>query len=365
MKYTDCNGTVIGESRPAPAEADGVARLHLRDRLLSMSQLANLPLPQPLVDGFAYQGTVLQLSGPPGSYKSFMSVGMAVSVAVGESFESHAVPEAGPVVYVAPEGASGLRARILAYCELAGIDPARTEDNLFVLPTPIQLGQFMDVSDAVDITTELKAKFLILDTRARCTLGLEENSSTEQGKAIDAAERIIDAAGTIGTTILGVHHSARNGSAGRGSNAWDGAVWSDLRITGENLGATVTCHKHKDAPSGCEHHFRLVPHTVSEDLMPGVPERQRQTLVIISADGNSRPVGHQTGKTVLHLAEQCGNSEGLTRAQLVALAKENGVSQTRAYEAVNELLKAGVLINISKANRARFIVSPSHRSADQ
>ncbi len=112
---------------------------------------------------------------------------------------------------------------------------------------------------------ELAALLLILDTQARCTLALEENSATEQGRAIQHAEEIQRASGA---TVLAVHHSGRSGDHGRGSTAWDGAVWSDLRMTGEDLRAKLTCAKHKDIPDGCEHHFRLVPHTVSAQAMP-------------------------------------------------------------------------------------------------
>jgi RecA-family ATPase len=80
----------------------------------------------------------------------------------------------------------------------------------------------------------------VLDTRARCTLGLEENSASEQGRAIAAADKIRNAADC---SVLAVHHTPRTGNAGRGSNAWDGAVWSDLRIEGSKLAAKVHCEK--------------------------------------------------------------------------------------------------------------------------
>src|SRR4029077_10543892 len=139
------------------------------------------------------------------------------------------------------------------------------QDRLFILPSAIQLGEQRAVSEAVDVVREIQADLLVLDTRARCTLGLEENSATAQGTAIDAADQIRTAAGCA---VLGVHHSSRTGSAGRGSNAWDGAVWSDLRMDGGGLQATIHCEKHKEVAAGCDHHFSLVRHTVSKDLMP-------------------------------------------------------------------------------------------------
>jgi len=49
----------------------------LRDRLLSLSDLATLPPVRPLTEGLVYRDTLAQLSGPPGSYKSFLALAMA------------------------------------------------------------------------------------------------------------------------------------------------------------------------------------------------------------------------------------------------------------------------------------------------
>lgn len=345
---------------PGPAAPAERSRPHLREQLLTVTGLGSLPPVRPLVDGLLYRATLAQISGPPGSYKSFLTVALACSVAAGVPFEEHAVPDGGgPLVYVAAEGATGLRARVLAWCELNGVKPAELDGRLYVLPVPVQLGKVVDVAEAFEITEEIGARLLVLDTRARCTVGLEENSSTEQGKAIDAAELLVR---RLGCTVLPVHHSGRGGGAGRGSNAWDGAVWSDLRVTGENLRATVGCSKHKDVPDGCEHEFRLVPHTVSEDLMPGCTEAQRRTLVIIRGDGRPVPVDHQTGRIVREIVRSGAGPEGFTRTQIVTMAEQQKCGRTQAYAAVKDLVTRGVLVNVSSTKRERFVISTAHAS---
>ncbi len=300
--------------------AEGAPPPTLRDRLLSLSDLSTLPPVRPLVEGLLYRDTLAQLSGPPGSYKSFLALGMACAVAAGEStWEGHRIPEGGPVVYVAAEGATGLRARVLGWCELTNVDPADLDGKLYFLPVPIQLGNRVDVGQAVELVRDVGAILLVLDTRARCTLGLEENSATEQGKAIHAAELIQEAAQCA---VLGVHHSARSGNAGRGSNAWDGAVWTDLRIAGEHLGATVHVEKHKDVAAGLDHHFRLMPATVSVDLMPDATEAQRKTLVVVQNDGGTNLAdAAQSTRAVWDVVGTSDGLEGLTRAEIVRLAR--------------------------------------------
>ncbi|OWY81747.1 AAA family ATPase [Rhodococcus sp. BUPNP1] len=332
-------------------------RPHLRECLLTLSDLAAMHGVEPLVDGLLYRDTLAQLSGPPGSYKSFVTLGISCAVASGQNWEGHHVPKAGTVVYVAAEGASGLLVRILAWCELTGVDPRELEKRLFVLPAPIQLGNVVDVSDAVDLVSEVDAELLVLDTRARCTIGLEENSATEQGRAISNLERIQQAAGC---TVLVVHHSPKNGAGGRGSSAWDGQVWSDLRLTGGDGVVKIHCEKHKDAPDGCEHHYRLVPHTVSESRMQGATETQRKSLVVVQRDPlDNSPADRPTTRTVLDVLRTCAGHEGLSRSEIRDLAMERGVSKSSAYEAINDLVNRGALRNIGSDARPKYVLAPA------
>ncbi len=350
----------LDNEQDAPQSDTGApSHVPLLDRLLSVSDLATLPPVVPLIDGLLYRGTLAQLAGPPGSYKSFVAVGMACAVAVGASWEGYRVPEAGKVVYVAAEGATGLRVRILAWCEANDTDPKDLDGRLFILPCPIQLGNTLDVTEAIELVRRVGADLLVLDTRARCTLGLEENSATEQGRAIAAAEVIQQAALC---TVLGVHHSARNGSAGRGSNAWDGAVWTDLRITGENLAATVHVEKHKDVAAGLDHHFRLMPHTVSVQLMPNCSETQRMSLVVVQNDGwTNLADSAQSTKVVLDVIRTSDGPNGLTRSEIVALSEPRNIKRSSVYVAVKTLEDNGSIRNIGTDKRARYVASSTLR----
>ncbi|WP_168702111.1 AAA family ATPase [Gordonia paraffinivorans] len=355
-----------GFSIDPPAKSEAVSpsaetvsqRVPLRERLLTIDQLAMLTPPEPLVEGFVYRGTLAQLSATAGSYKTFWTIALSCALAAGENWEGYRVPKAEKVVYVAAEGASGLRARILAWCELSGVDPQRLEDQLLVLPCPIQLGDLADVSEAADLAREVRAGLLVLDTRAKCVLGLDENSATEQGKAIAAAERIQDAAGCA---ILTVHHAGRSGSTPRGSTAWDGGVWSDLRMEGSDLLAKVVCHKHKDAPSGCEHRFRAVPHTVSETLMPGVPETARNTLVVVSSDGETE--GSSLTGSVRQLwdaIETASTSAGMSPATLTDVS---GLSRATFYRALKTLHTRGFVKNVGTEKRPMWAGTALGRQA--
>lgn len=327
------------------------AQPHLLNQLLRIPDLRDLPPAEPLIEGLLYKNTIAQLTGAPGCYKTFGTIGMSCAFAAGVPFGDFAVPNAGNVVYVAAEGVAGLRMRILAFCEVWGIDPALLLDRLRILPVAIQLGNQVDVSQAIDVVRAVDADLLVLDTRARCTLGLEENSATAQGQAIDAADRIRAAAGC---TVLGVHHSSRTGTAGRGSNAWDGAVWSDLRMDGRNLQATIHCEKHKDVAAGCDHHFRLVRHTVSSQLMPGF-EPYRSTLVLSSHGPGLEGLTPNSQRVVLEIIRNSAPAEGFTAPQVVELADAVGVGKSSTYVALKALVSEDLVRNIGSSNRSRYV----------
>ena len=326
--------------------------VHLRDRLLTLTNLENLVPPKPLISGLIYQNTAAQISGPPGSYKSFIAVGMMCSLATGTPFSDFEVPRRGKTVYVAAEGASGIRKRLLAWCEQYKVDPEELNENLLILPIPLQLDDRDQIAQMIDIVGEFRADMLVLDTRARCTVGLEENSATAQGKAIEALDRIRD--GT-GCTPLGVHHSSRTGTAGRGSNAWDGAVWSDLRVNGSHQVAKLHCEKHKDIPDGCDHHFAFLSRTVPEKLMPGISLQDRSTLVLSRiGSGFSGPTANSR-QVILDIIRTTAPVDGFTPTQIVEFASEYKIARATAYGALKWLVDRGRIENVGSDKRARYV----------
>ncbi|WP_176458130.1 AAA family ATPase [Rhodococcus sp. WWJCD1] len=335
-------------------------RTTLRQRLLSVSDLRLVGSVEPLISGVLYRDTLAQLSGAPGSYKSFAAGGMACALAAGMSnWEGHRIPRRAKVVYVAAEGATGLRARFIAWCELSGVDPTDLDGWLYILPCPIQLGNLLDISDAIDLVQDIDADLLILDTRARCTVGLEENSATEQGKAIHAAEKIQAAAGC---TILGVHHSSRAGTAGRGSNSWDGAVWSDLRLEGSELMAKMHVEKHKDVPAGMDYHFKLIEHVVTSKNMPEASEQQRHTLVLVGNDSMSAGgvrtnalAVEKNASRLMDILRTKLTTDGLSGTSIRELAEEAGLKKTPYYEALKLLVDRGALRNTGTDKRTHYV----------
>lgn len=328
-------------------------------RLFTVSELAELPPPTPLIDGFLYRETLAQLSGAPGSGKTFLTLAMACSLALGRPFGRHKVPEAVPVVYVAAEGHTGLSNRIAAWCGLHKVDPAAL-DKLHILPGPAQLNDPEHMADLAAMVKETGAGLVVLDTRARCTVGLEENSATEQGRAIATVDALISA---TKVAVYAIHHLGSKSERGRGSTAWDGAVWSDLTLTREGNKVTVKCKKHKDVPDGCAHDFDLAPYTLPLSAMPHeLDEARRSSLVVTAHDPFTEAVPDSYGD-VLAVVTSTSAEDGLSMTTIIKLVTEShGHSESTTRRAVKDLVDTARLAKIGTKTRPRYVPAPRGES---
>ncbi|WP_409437215.1 AAA family ATPase [Mycobacterium sp. SMC-14] len=340
-----------GDSITARARAGSVPALDLDAEVLTLSGLAEIEPVRPLITGLLARGQLADLNGAPGSGKTMAAVGMSGAVASGRRWCGHVVPERAPVLYVAAEGASGISARLHAWCEINGVAPEDIEDTFIIAPRAVQMGDDGHMAQVRDLVKRHGVALVVFDTRARCTVGVEENSATDHGRVIAHADEINS---QTGAAVLVVHHTAAGSDRARGTTAWDGAVWSSLLLTrtGARKGkksrkVEITCAKHKEWPDGCTHEFRLAGHTVSEALMPDATAAQRSTLVLAPVDPYTAEPDDErslsvTQAEILALVAELGGGEGLTRAEIVRFAEERSIAgRSSVYAAVTALLDKG------------------------
>ena len=159
----------------------------LADLLLTRSALRQLPKPEPLIDGVLDQGTVALLYGKWGTYKSFIALDWAASVATGRAWQGRPT-EQRRALYVAAEGAFGLSARTDAW-EL-GWHTTIHDGTLDILPRPVNLTNTAEVANLAALVDWGGYGFVVLDTLARCMVGADENSAKDCGEVVDALHRL-------------------------------------------------------------------------------------------------------------------------------------------------------------------------------
>lgn len=222
-------------------------------RLLRADQLDTLPEPQPLVAGVLYLDSVAWLQGRPGAAKSLVALDIAACVATEQPWQGFRTTPV-YVLYVIAEGTSGLRQRVRAWESSMG---TTIGEYLQFLPMAVQATNASDWDALITVAERIPYNLIVLDTQARLTVGLEENSAKDMGLFVQQLERLRAATGAC---VLPVHHQGRNGEHMRGSTAMEGAATTVIQVTKDEELVTVRCLKQKDAAPFDDIQLRLVPH---------------------------------------------------------------------------------------------------------
>lgn len=202
--------------------------------LLSSMDLDNLEEAEPLIEGFLVKESVVRLYGPPKSYKSFIMLDMAGCVGAGIKWAGNRTVQS-KVLYVVAEGVRGIKRRVRAW----EAQNKRPMMGVHFYPRAVQLGEENDVSALIATAKRGGYEFIILDTQARCTVGLEENSASEMGVVVAALDVLKE---VTGACVALVHHSGANGGRARGSTAILGALDAEFEVEADKDNYTVDVH---------------------------------------------------------------------------------------------------------------------------
>jgi len=206
----------VGPGRPLTLKEQ------IRAEMLDRDALERVPPLEPLIEDVLNLGTECWLIGAPGTFKSFLALDWAAHIALGRPWRGHSVLQ-GRVIYMAAEGAEGVPQRVQAWEMTYGQRMA----DVTVLPQPIQVTNTDAWSALIEICAEDRPVLIVLDTQARITVGLEENSNMSMGILIDAVRRLKV---RTGACVLVLHHTGRDGAHARGASALDGAQDTEIRV---------------------------------------------------------------------------------------------------------------------------------------
>lgn len=241
----DATGEVEGEEpehRRAAIDA-------MRSKVLDREGLRGMTGNRYLIKGVLDFDSESWLIGASGGFKSFVAVDWACHVATGRQWWGRRIRK-GRVLYVVAEGAKAFGKRIDAWEVANGVDVT----DMLVMPAPVQ-ARASGVRDTVSydwitlcrMAAEDGFDLVILDTQARMTVGLEENSNTAMGVWIEAVRMLREATKAC---ILVVHHTGRNGMDARGASALDGAQDAEWKVARNGPKAKrlakLSCEKSKD-----------------------------------------------------------------------------------------------------------------------
>ncbi len=309
----------------------------IESRLVTAEQLIARPAPTWLVRGVLVSGTVATLYGEPGSYKTFVGLDMAISVAMNLHWQGFEVLTS-PVIYISGEGTGGLGKRCAAWKKTWGIDKL---SGIEFFPGQLNLLDAERRSALAEVVRRRQAKFLVVDTLARAMPGGNENSSQDVGLVYSAADECREM--VPGLTALVVHHTTKEGGTYRGSSLIEGNSDTMIECLSDLAIVTLKCAKQKDeeqfAPIGLRREVVDV-----QDVMH-IEEGQSSTSCVVRAFGS--PVGQFTAiekhAEAVRAALQADFAH--TGAGRKDLSAHLGLSDTTVSRAINYLLERGEVLN--------------------
>jgi hypothetical protein len=225
-----------------------------RFRIVDREGLSEIKPPEWLITGLLPMQSFGILHGQPGSFKTFIALDIALSIAATPSYPRpagctwSAVPGHGPVLYVAGEGRDSMKKRVRAW-ELTHNGGRKVENFYLMDPLP-NVGSDDDIDNFLDAAQSFCSSYalVVYDTVSRAMQGLNENAQQDASRvtrAADITRRELSAAS------LWLAHEPKGEGSGRarGSGVFEGDADVVLRTERREKEMLVALYnsKQKDA----------------------------------------------------------------------------------------------------------------------
>ena len=180
------------------------------------------------VEGLLISGAMSVVYGPSNCGKTFFASDLSLHIALGWRWRDLEV-EQGGVIYIAAEGAHGIKNRVAAFKKHHNIDGI----PFAVLPTTVNMSDAAGDIDKLINTVRLAARkygrisMVVVDTLARVMVG-NENAAEDMNALIVNCDRLRH---VTNAHVMIIHHSGKQREAGaRGSSALRAATDTEIEI---------------------------------------------------------------------------------------------------------------------------------------
>lgn len=320
-------------SRPLNVVPPEPERPPMRDRLLTVADLANMPAPAPIVHHLLDFDSVVLAYGRRGCGKSFVAVDLTAAIASGSRWHGRLTTQAFGL-YVVAEGAAGLGQRYDAWEEN---HQAAALTSLMILPEAVNLLSPSTVGEFANMAADLGAKLIVLDTLARCMVGGDENSAKDAGMAVEQLDVIRR---RTGACVIAVHHAGKNLDNGaRGSSAFEAAADTVLEIGMTDDIMMIACTKQKN---------HVQPNPIRLRLKA---TSRSAVLEDYAFEGDELTPGMLETLTALSDIQVTG---GIATS---VWARESKCSDATFYRHRKSLLTLGLISNVGTEKQARYQVT--------
>ena len=269
-------------------------------RITDRDEALNLPPPQWLLKDYLQDETFAILTGGYATYKTFLALDMALSIAAMPEKSLWATREQGPVVFALGEGRAGLGKRLRAWEKHNGV-LVPTKNILFVDPVPHISRAEHEIDQLVNALRELHDdyKLLVIDTMGRAMAGQNENAPEVASTLSALANTLRD---KLGCTVLAIGHTRKDRTLGQGATRGSGIFENDadtvftVERNGEKA-VTLENVKQKDAPEAEARTFQL------KEVRTSLTDT---SLVLEEAEWKGEPSKEARAHTILNQIDEAG-----------------------------------------------------------
>lgn len=314
-----------------------IAHLEINGHMLiHASELKLLSKPEVQLDGYPfYRYAFNLLIGQSGTGKSFVALDYGGRVA-----------QQRPVVYIVGEGLHGYAARWEAWKNFTQGEDA----FMYFHKEPVQIHDPAQLQTFTELVRPKTPELIIVDTFARCAVGLEENSARDVGLWVDALDHMRR---DLSCGVLVVHHTGKDGKI-RGSSALYGAADAVLMQT--KVDGRIALINNADAGGKNKHdqesatrYIRIVPWEVGEYAGAVLMEDQR---VMKESPREKLSPNH---RTILEALD--GYDKGMSPKNIM---EATSIGSSSMFSALKSLLKANY---VQQNEDERYIITEEGRDA--
>ena len=296
-----------------------------------------------LIDGLIVRQGLSLFFGPPANGKSFVALDIALSVATGKSFCGRETLQQGAVFYIAGEGLSGLKKRMLGWaikneCPVDKVPFYLSNCAIDFYSKQAAQGLIDHIEALLENENSIHPVLFVIDTVASNNSG-DENDTQGMSMFINHINTFLVA--RYGCHALLVHHSGHSDAErARGSSVLKAAMDSEFRVTmDESRQVTIKCTKQKDL-----------------EMTPDLFMMATRQELPLSYDRGSRQ-GQNASTLVLEQIEAKVNLKGMLEAPLNGsltkileiisskMAENSGLSVRKA-----EILEAAIQLQITSSD---------------
>lgn len=178
-----------------------------------------------LIPNAIEKGSMFSIIGAPGTGKSFVATDLGVSVATGTPWlgnTSFTPTVKGNVILISPEATNSVLRRIAEQYISRGVND---EGNILVTDRPLPVRESEEDREKFIELELCEPTLILIDTWARATPGLNENSAQDVNRIIHELDIVRK---RTGCSVGIIHHTTKAGTSARGTSALFGALDSEF-----------------------------------------------------------------------------------------------------------------------------------------